>query len=109
MIEGSFYLDLRAQGQNMREANQESHGDDVIGAGLDEAVPGEPASHEHVGPERGRGRAQIQRRKAAGKQAIAQIAKERTWPRRQFDQKPRNGLALLDLNGWRHRGHISPY
>ncbi len=66
---------------------------------IGENGPREPALHEYVRPEGRRGGAQFERRKPARKNEVAQVAEEDPRPRRQLDQKPRNGRGLLDFAG----------
>ena len=48
-------------------------------------------------------------RKPPGEEKITQISEEDPGPRRQFNQKPRNGRGVLDLGDWGNREHIFPY
>jgi hypothetical protein len=47
-------------------------------------------------------------RKPAGQEEIAQVSEEGPGPGRQFDQKPRNGLGVLDLGNWGNGDHVLP-
>src|ERR1039457_5101203 len=61
-VEGWPRHNLGLQREEASESNEQREHEDVIGAGLEEAVPRKPALHEHVRPEGCRGGAEFERR-----------------------------------------------
>ena len=99
--------DLRLEREEARERDEQRERDDVICAGLEEAGPRKAALHEYVGPERRGAGLEFQGRQAAGEDQVAQIAEEDSRPGGQLDQKPRNGLGLLDFVEGVDCGHLT--
>ena len=91
VVEGWHRHDLGLEREEAGQSDQQRERYGVIDDRLEKSGPGKRARHEHIWPERRWSGTQFERRKAARKDEIAQVAEEDTRPGRQLDQKPRNG------------------
>src|SRR5271165_7543174 len=79
-----------------REQNQNCQRERMREAGLDEAIPGQFAFYEYIGPKRSRGGADFQRWKPARRQCLEQVGQESPRPGGQFHQQCGNSRSMPD-------------
>ena len=80
MFEDRLLHDRWLQGEEMREARQQSEGNQMACARLKESIPWKISLHEHIWPEGGRGRPKIERVLVARRDEIAQVGEKNPAP-----------------------------